>query len=132
MTEINKTYVFLDEIQNVTEFQRVVDSLYLRKNLDVYITCSNAWVLSGDFATLRSGRYVKIEMLPLSFKEYSSVSDTDNLGRLYIEYLENSSFPGALRFKGNQQHILGYFQGIYNSVILRDVISRVDRVLQIA
>ena len=119
-----KTYVFLDEIQNVTEFQRVVDSLYLRKNLDIYLTGSNAWLLSGDLATLLSGRYVKIEMLPLSFREFVSAAGAGNLSRRYIEYLENSSFPGALEFTGNRNHILGYLQGIYDSVILKDVVGR--------
>ena len=117
-----KTYVFLDEIQNVPEFQRVVDSLYLRKNLDLYLTGSNAWLLSGDLATLLSGRYVEIKMLPLSFKEY--VSGSGDLSRQYIEYLENSSFPGALEFTGNQKHILGYLQGVYDSVVLKDVVGR--------
>ena len=119
-----KTYVFLDEIQNVPEFQRVVDSLYLRKNLDLYLTGSNAWLLSGDLATLLSGRYVEIEMLPLSFREYVSAAGAGDLPRQYIEYLENSSFPGALEFTGNQKHILGYLQGIYDSVVLKDVVGR--------
>lgn len=120
-----KTYVFLDEIQNVSEFQRVVDSLHLRKNLDLYLTGSNAWLLSGDLATLLSGRYVEIEMLPLSFREYVSATDgAGNLSRKYVEYLENGSFPGALEFEGNQKHILGYLQGVYDSVALKDVVGR--------
>jgi len=124
MAEKGKTYVFLDEIQNVPEFQRVVDSLYLRKNLDLYLTGSNAWLLSGDLATLLSGRYVEIEMLPLSFREYVSAAGGGDLSRLYIEYIENSSFPGALEFMGNQRHILGYLQGVYDSVVLKDVVGR--------
>ena len=119
-----KTYVFLDEIQNVPEFQRVVDSLYLKKNLDLYLTGSNAWLLSGDLATLLSGRYVEIEMLPLSFREYISAAGAGDLSRQYIEYLENSSFPGALEFSGNQKHILGYMQSVYDSVVLKDVVGR--------
>ncbi|MCL1872595.1 MAG: ATP-binding protein [Clostridiales bacterium] len=124
MAAKGRTYVFLDEIQNVPEFQRVVDSLYLRKNLDIYLTGSNAWLLSGDLATLLSGRYVEIEMLPLSFREYVSVVGADDLSRKYIEYLENSSFPGALEFLGNQKHISGYLQGVYDSVVLKDVVGR--------
>jgi predicted AAA+ superfamily ATPase len=124
MAAKGKTYVFLDEIQNVPEFQRVVDSLYLRKNLDLYLTGSNAWLLSGDLATLLSGRYVEIEMLPLSFKEYISSLGAGDLPRQYLEYLENSSFPGALEFVGNQKHILGYMQGVYDSVVLKDVVGR--------
>jgi len=120
-----KTYVFLDEIQNVPEFQRVVDSLYLRKNLDIYLTGSNAYLLSGELATLLSGRYVKIEMLPLSFKEYVQYTgDENNLARKYITYLEQSSFPGVLEFEGNAKHIEGYLQGVYDSVVLKDVVAR--------
>ena len=124
MATKGKTYVFLDEIQNVLEFQRVVDSLYLRKNVDIYLTGSNAWLLSGELATLLSGRYVEVEMLPLSFKEYITAVGAGNLSRHYIEYLENSSFPGALEFVGNQKHILGYLQGVYDSVVLKDVVGR--------
>lgn len=124
MAAKGKTYVFLDEIQNVSEFPRVVDSLYLRKNLDLYLTGSNAWLLSGELATLLSGRYVEIEMLPLSFKEYVSAVGAGDLPRLYTEYLENSSFPGALEFAGNQKQILGYLQGVYDSVVLKDVVGR--------
>ncbi|MCL1805454.1 MAG: ATP-binding protein [Clostridiales bacterium] len=124
MAAKGKTYVFFDEIQNVPEFQRVVDSFYLRKNLDLYLTGSNAWLLSGDLATLLSGRYVEIEMLPLSFKEYVSAVGAGNLSRQYIDYLENSSFPGALEFAGNQKNILGYLQGVYDSVVLKDVVGR--------
>jgi predicted AAA+ superfamily ATPase len=125
MAPKGKTYVFLDEIQHVPEFQRVVDSLYLRGNLDLYLTGSNAWLLSGDLATLLSGRYVEIEMLPLSFREYVSVvGEEGGLQRRYLEYLENSSFPGALDFDGSQKHILGYLQGVYDSVVLKDVVGR--------
>ena len=124
MAAKGKTYVFLDEIQNVAAFQRVVDSLYLRKNLDLYLTGSNAWLLSGDLATLLSGRYVEIEMLPLSFREYVSAAGEVDLKRQYIEYLENSSFPGALEFAGNHKYILGYLQGVYDSVVLKDVVGR--------
>jgi predicted AAA+ superfamily ATPase len=124
MAEEGKTYVFLDEIQNVPALQRVLDSLYLRKNLDLYLTGSNARLLSGDLATLLSGRYVEIEMLPLSFREYVSALGAGDLNRQYIKYLENSSFPGALEFTNNQKHVLGYLQGVYDSVMLKDVVGR--------
>lgn len=68
-------YIFLDEIQNVPEFEKAIDSLYIKNNVDLYITGSNAYLLSGELATLLSGRYVKIEMLPLSFKEYMEISN---------------------------------------------------------
>ena len=83
--EINY-YVFLDEVQMVKDFQKVVDSLYIKKNVDVYITGSNSTLLSGELATLLSGRYIKIEMLPLSFKEYVSASDNTNYQNLFLEY----------------------------------------------
>jgi predicted AAA+ superfamily ATPase len=125
MLRTKKTYVFLDELQNVPGFQKVVDSLYLRKNFDLYLTGSNAYMLSGDLATLLSGRYVEIEMLPLSFREYViSTGGTNELSRKYAEYLENSSFPGTLELDGNQKFILTYLQGVYDSVVLKDVVGR--------
>jgi predicted AAA+ superfamily ATPase len=91
----------------------------------LYLTGSNARLLSGDLATLLSGRYVEIEMLPFSFREYvSAVGKGGGLRRRYIEYLENGSFPGTLDFAGNQKHILGYLQGVYDSVVLKDVVGR--------
>jgi predicted AAA+ superfamily ATPase len=89
------------------------------------LTGSNAWLLSGELATLLSGRYAEILMLPLSFREYvSAVGEEGGLQRKYTEYLENSSFPGALEFEGSQKHILGYLQGVYDSVVLKDVVGR--------
>jgi predicted AAA+ superfamily ATPase len=120
-----KTYVFLDEIQKVAGFQKVVDSLYLRKNLDLYITGSNSDLLSGELASLLTGRYVEIEMLPLSFAEFVSVnggmSDLQNKYRLY---LENSSFPAALEFENNRKLILDYLDGLYNSIVTNDIVKR--------
>ena len=120
-----KTYVFLDEIQNVTDFPVVVDSLYINKNVDLYITGSNAYMLSGEIATLLSGRYVEIEMLPLSFHEYVlSTGNSNELARKYIEYLENSSFPYTTELDGNQRKIYDYLSGIYDTVVLKDVVGR--------
>lgn len=119
------TYVFLDEIQNVPDFQKVVDSLYIKKNMDLYLTGSNAYMLSGELATLLSGRYVEIEMLPLSFREYvTSTGDTKELGRKYIEYLGNSSFPYTTELNGNEKQIYEYLNGIYSTVVLKDVVGR--------
>lgn len=117
-------YIFLDEIQNVREFQKTVDSLNLRKNIDLYLTGSNAYLLSGELATLISGRYIEIKMLPLSFKEYvSSFNEQQNLERLFNSYLINSSFPYTLKLD-NAKDINDYLSGIYNTVILKDVIAR--------
>lgn len=118
-------YIFLDEIQNVNEFQKVVDSLYIRDNVDIYITGSNAYLLSGEIATLLSGRYVEIKMLPLSFTEYISYfPDKTDINRRYRDYLVNSSFPYALELQGNKALINDYLRGIYNTVVLKDIVAR--------
>ena len=89
-------YVFLDEVQNVPGFQRAIDSLYIKKNVDVYITGSNAYLLSGELATLLSGRYIEIKMLPLSFKEYVSAFDNNNYQQLFLDYMRNGGMPGNI------------------------------------
>lgn len=120
-----KTYVFLDEIQNVADFPPMIDSLFLRKNLDLYLTGSNAYMLSGELATHLSGRYVTVDMLPLSFAEYVRwTGDQHDLNRKYREYLETSSFPYATELDGNRKAIEEYLSGIYHTVVLKDVIGR--------
>ncbi len=117
-------YVFLDEVQQTKDFQKAVDWLYVKKNVDIYITGSNAFLLSGELATLLSGRYVEIKMLPLSFKEYVSVFNNNrNLGELYSNYLQNSSFPGTLELT-NRRDIRTYLDGIYSSILLKDIVTR--------
>ena len=119
------SYVFLDEIQQVADFPRVVDSLYIKKNVDLYLTGSNAYLLSSEIATLISGRYVEISMLPLSFKEYvSSTGDTKELVRKYLEYLETSSLPYVLELKGQPREIRDYLDGVYNTIVIKDLASR--------
>jgi predicted AAA+ superfamily ATPase len=120
-----KNYVFLDEIQNVQDFQKAVDSLHLKKNVDLYITGSNAYLLSGELATLISGRYVEIKMFPLSFKEYvSALKDKTNLPEKFNDYLNNSSFPYTLNFNRNRVQINEYLDSLYNAVILKDVVQK--------
>ena len=117
-------YVFLDEVQKVSEFQKAVDSLYVKKNVDVYITGSNAYLLSGELATLLSGRYIEIKMLPLSFKEYvSAFPEQSNMDRLYMNYTVNSSFPYALELS-KPKDIKQYLEGIYDSIVLKDIVAR--------
>ena len=119
------TYIFLDEIQHVNDFPKVVDSLYIRKNVDIYITGSNAYMLSSEIATLISGRYVQIEMLPLSFKEYlEGTGSIEERGIKYTEYLENSSFPYALELKGRPDAIRDYLEGLYNTIVIKDIVNR--------
>ena len=120
-----KTYVFLDEIQNVEDFPPMVDSLFLRKNLDLYLTGSNAYMLSGELATYLSGRYITVEMLPFSFAEYVRwTGDETDLPRKYREYLETSSFPYVTELGGNPKAIEEYLSGIYHTVVLKDVVGR--------
>lgn len=119
------TYIFLDEIQRCESFPEVVDSLFIKDNVDLYITGSNAYMLSSEIATLISGRYVEISMLPLSFKEYVlSTGSSAELSRKYAEYLENSSFPYTLELKGQPKEIKDYLDGIYNTIVVKDVASR--------
>ena len=118
-------YIFLDEVQNVQGFQRAVDSLFIKKNVDLYLTGSNAYLLSGEIATLLSGRYVEISMLPLSFKEYmSSTGTTSDLSRKYADYLTYSSFPFTVELDKDEERIREYLSGIYNTVVLKDVVAR--------
>jgi predicted AAA+ superfamily ATPase len=123
-----KNYIFLDEIQQVPDFQRAVNSLFIRKNVDLYITGSNAYLLSGELATLLSGRYVEIHLLPLSFKEYlSALDDRHDLSLKYRDYLVNSSFPYTLKLRDDvsqPMQIRDYLGGIYSTIVLKDVIER--------
>ena len=118
-----KYYVFLDEVQNIDEFQKAVDGLYIKKNVDVYITGSNAYLLSGELATLLSGRYIEIPMLPLSFSEYQKYHKVDGDEKLYLKYINNSSFPYALKLE-SEQEVDEYLDGIYNTIIIKDIATR--------
>jgi len=117
-------YVFLDEVQKVKEFQIAVDSLYIRKNVDIYITGSNAHILSGELATLLSGRYIEIDLLPLSFNEYLSFEGKTDLNRKFADYLRYSSFPFTLYLNKDNEKVRNYLGGIYNTVILKDVVAK--------
>jgi predicted AAA+ superfamily ATPase len=119
-----KNYIFLDEVQQINNFQEGVDWLYAKKNVDLYITGSNAFLLSGELATLLSGRYVEIKMQPLSFKEYASAyPQITNMPELYMNYLQNSSFPGTLELE-RKKDIKTYLEGIYNTILLKDIVTR--------
>ncbi|MCI9637236.1 MAG: ATP-binding protein [Hungatella sp.] len=118
-------YLILDEIQNVREFQRVVDSFFIKDNIDIYITGSNSYMLSGELATLLSGRYVKIQMLPFSFAEFvKAFHMEDQLERAYQRYIETSSFPYTIQLDRGTGQINDYLRGIYDTIILKDIISR--------
>ena len=136
MIEDKKNYIFLDEIQHVNKFEKVVDSLFIKENTDLYITGSNAYFMSSELATLLSGRYIELKMLPLSFKEYyqakleyekqeqkeNRISKT--LIQYYNEYIVNSSFPYTLQLNSDLKNIHEYLSGIYNFVLLKDIVAR--------
>ena len=118
-------YVFLDEVQNVPGFQRAIDSLYIKKNVDVYITGSNAYLLSGELATLLSGRYIEIKMLPLSFKEYVSAFDNNNYQQLFLDYMRNGGMPGNINIlKSNVNDLDKYLDGIFSTIVYKDIMAR--------
>ena len=131
-----KNYIFLDEIQHVDKFEKVVDSLFIKENTDLYITGSNAYFMSSELATLLSGRYIELKMLPLSFKEYyqakleyEKLEQKENrilktLIQYYNEYIVNSSFPYTLQLDSDLKNIHEYLSGIYNSVLLKDIVAR--------
>jgi predicted AAA+ superfamily ATPase len=119
-------FIFLDEVQNVADFERVVDSLYVQPGVDLYITGSNAKFLSTDLATLLSGRYVEIHVFPLSFAEFASAFETPTpLPDLYADYLRFGSFPEAVNLgKKNPSLVAPYLQGLYSTVIFKDIAVR--------
>lgn len=119
------TYIFLDEIQHVDRFADLLDALYIKPNVDLYITGSNAFLLSSEIATLLSGRYVEIKMQPLSFAEFvESTGNEHELGRKYADYVTNSSFPYTVELRDDTTVINEYLQGIYNTIVLKDVMQR--------
>lgn len=136
MIEDKRNYIFLDEIQHVDKFEKVVDSLFIKENTDLYITGSNAYFMSSELATLLSGRYIELKMLPLSFKEYyqakleyEKLEQKENrilktLIQYYNEYIVNSSFPYTLQLDSDLKNIHEYLSGIYNFVLLKDIVAR--------
>lgn len=117
------TYILLDEIQNVKQFQKVVDSLYVQDKVDIYITGSNAYMLSGKLATLLSGRYVEISMLPFSFKEYYEVVGGDK-EQSFQSFLKFGGFPYSAIINNDEDKIHRYIEGIYNTIIVKDIEDR--------
>ena len=121
------TYIFLDEIQKVEGFEKVVDSLYIKENVDVYITGSNSWLLSGELATLLSGRYIEIKMLPFSFAEFYASRGGGDADRLFADYMANGSFPYIATMDRTKEKIDMCLEGIYNTVIVKDIEERQNR-----
>ena len=118
-------YIFLDEIQSVENFPEIVDSLYIKDNVDIYITGSNSSLLSSEIATLISGRYVEIKMLPLSFTEFVQTTKQEkHLSQAYRQYVETSSFPYVIELLQTPDEINSYLEGIYNTILVKDIIDR--------
>lgn len=118
------TYIFIDEVQSCKQFEKVVDSLFIKPNVDIYITGSNAYMLSSELATLLSGRYITIDMLPLSFKEYHSVENPSNKTDIeqFNDYLRLGSFPYLRQISREESQT--YLDGIYNTILIKDVAQR--------
>jgi predicted AAA+ superfamily ATPase len=118
-----KNYVFLDEIQNVKEFERLVDGLFVKENIDVYITGSNAYLLSSELGTLLTGRYISIHILPFSFKEFLlTQKDISRTDLLFSQYLTNGSMPGI--FELEKENIANYMNDVFESIVQKDVLVR--------
>ena len=120
------TYIFLDEIQKVRSFEKAVDSLYVKDNIDIYITGSNAYMLSGELATLLTGRYVEISMLPLSFREYTQATGMQT-EQAFSEYMKSGALPYIAVMDRTDEKVDVYLEGIYNTVIVRDIEERQAR-----
>ncbi|MCL2404452.1 MAG: ATP-binding protein [Defluviitaleaceae bacterium] len=144
------TYVFIDEVQQCTGFEKAVDSLFIKKNVDVYITGSNAHMLSGELATLLSGRYIEISILPLSFAEHMELAErfnklamNDETGMLLMNpetgmlvaqkrtpreefphYLRYGSFPYVSELERDDNIIRTYLDGVYNTILIKDIVKR--------
>lgn len=120
-----KSYVFLDEIQRVAGFEKVVDGLFVLPDVDVYITGSNAYLLSGELATYLSGRYVTLHLMPLSFREYyEGVAAGESQERAYRNYIAFTSFPHSRAWDDEPNLVDDYLEGIFNTVLRKDVINR--------
>ena len=126
MAKDGMNYLFLDEIQHVAGYADVVDALYVKDNVDIYITGSNAYMLSSEIATLLSGRYVELKLLPFSLKEYSMAraGEEQSVDRLYADYITYSSFPYAASLGREPQVLNDYLRGIYSTIVLKDVMQR--------
>ena len=120
------TYIFLDEIQKVSAFEKVVDSLYVKPQVDLYVTGSNAYMLSGDLATLLTGRYVEIKMLPLSFYEFLEITGSGQ-EQGFSEYMRDGGLPYVAVMDRTPEKVDTYLEGIYNTVIVKDIEDRQAR-----
>lgn len=121
-----KLYVFLDEIQRVEKFEEVVNSLFVKEDIDVYLTGSNAKFLSSEIATFLTGRYVEIDVLPVSFREYCAHFDDGSKSRrdLFTEYVTYGAMPGSYMFESGSSAQREYIRGVYKTILEKDVLKR--------
>jgi predicted AAA+ superfamily ATPase len=121
-----KNYIFLDEVQLITNFEKLLDSLFVKKNIDLYVTGSNAYLLSSELATLLTGRYIAINLHPFSFAEYTlAFPEEKNTDRLFRHYMNSSAFPEAVNLSKTAPGLVNdYLQSIYDTVIGKDIVSR--------
>lgn len=121
-----KHYVFLDEVQLVNDFEKLINSLFTKKHIDLYVTGSNAYLLSSELATLLTGRYIAINVQPYSFREYAlAYEEEKNIDRLFRQYINASSFPEAVTLAQNNENLANdYLQSIYDTVIIKDIAQR--------
>lgn len=119
-------YIFFDEIQNVPHFEKALDSLFIKKNVDLYVTGSNAFMLSGELSTLLSGRYIEIHVFPLSFREFLPTVNDEDKKQAFDRYLSKGGFPFATQLNDNQTYY-DYIDGIVNTVLVKDILSRKER-----
>ena len=131
LQEDKPNYIFLDEVQNISQFEKLVDGLFASENTDVYITGSNAFLLSGELATLLSGRYIEISILPFSFKEYLTAREIDtsikylNYENLFFDYINETSLPKGVELRENGfDEIYEYLEAIYNTIVEKDITQR--------
>ncbi len=122
----SRCYVFLDEVQLVNGFEHLINALFIKKEIDLYVTGSNAYLLSSELATLLTGRYIAIHVQPYSFQEYAlAYPNEPNTDRLFRRYLNSSSFPEAVTLAQNNQSLENdYLQSIYDTVIIKDIVQR--------
>lgn len=125
LVENKMMYIFLDEIQNVPSYEKVVDSLHVKENIDIYITDSNSYIFSGQLATYLSGRYIEIPVLPLSFKEV--YNPQTNKEEAFQKYMKTGGFPYINQIQLQNEQIDMYLEGIYNTVIVKDIEERINR-----
>ncbi len=122
----SKVYLLLDEVQNVEAWEKAINSFKVDFDIDIYITGSNAYLLSSELSTLLSGRYIEIKVYPLSFKEYLVFNqyDNQNIEDKFYEYLRYGGLPAITLIKNNDELVLSYLNDIYNTIVKKDIIDR--------